>query len=263
MSTTTTPDLEVIGVNKTFGGVRALRDVNIKVSGDEITALIGPNGAGKTTLFNVISGFGTPYTGKVRFGSHDLTGLPAYKVARAGLVRTFQTPIGFKSMTVVENIALATGGSDLDQPWTPFLRWRHDRRRRIEANAAAWAHLDQANAGHLGDRSMADLSPGDAKLVEILRQLALDPQMLLLDEPAAAMTVDQIETLSAIIRDISARGIGVVVIDHNLSFVLELAARVHVLESGAVIASGTPEQVGSDPNVKRIYLGGEEGSDVA
>ncbi|MGB3483874.1 MAG: ABC transporter ATP-binding protein [Mycobacterium sp.] len=263
MSTTASPDLEVIGVNKTFGGVRALRDVNIRINGTEITALIGPNGAGKTTLFNVISGFGTPYSGKVQFGDRDLTGLPAFKVARAGLVRTFQTPIGFKSMTVVENIALATGGSDLDLPWAPFLRWKQDRRRRAEAHDAAWAHLDQANVGHLGDRSMADLSPGDAKLVEILRQLALSPQMLLLDEPAAAMTVDQIKTLSGIIRDISTRGIGVVVIDHNLSFVLELAARVHVLESGAVIASGTPEQIGNNPNVKRIYLGGAEESDVA
>lgn len=261
--TTTQADLQVIGVDKTFGGVRALRDVNIRVSGSEITALIGPNGAGKTTLFNVISGFGTPYTGKVLFGDKDLTGLPAYKVARAGLVRTFQTPVGFRSMTVIENIALATGGSDLDQPWTPFLRWKHDRRHRAEANDAAWRQLEQANVAHLGDRSMADLSPGDAKLVEILRQLALDPRMLLLDEPAAAMTVDQIKTLSLIIRDISARGIGVVVIDHNLAFVLELAARVHVLESGAVIASGTPEQIGNDPDVKRIYLGGAEESDVA
>lgn len=257
------PDLEVINVNKTFGGVRALQDVTITISSAEITALIGPNGAGKTTLFNVISGFGTPYTGKVVFDGQDLTGLPAYKVARAGLVRTFQTPVGFSSMTVVENVALALAGTELDHPWSPFLNWRKDRRKRQVANEAAWAQLEQADAAHLGDRAMSDLSPGDAKLVEILRQLALAPRMLLLDEPAAAMTVNQIDTLSGIIRGIAGRGIGVLVIDHNLSFVLELAARVHVLEHGAVIASGTPEQVGNDPNVKRIYLGGEEESDVA
>ncbi len=259
---TATPELEITDVNKSFGGVRALREVNITISTAEITALIGPNGAGKTTLFNVISGFGTPYTGRVRFDGQDLTGLPAYKVARAGLVRTFQTPVGFSSMTVVENVALATAGTDLDYPWSPFVNWRKDRRRRREALDAAWAQLEKADAAHLGDRSMADLSPGDAKLVEILRQLALEPRMLLLDEPAAAMTVNQIETLSEVIRDIAARGIGVLVIDHNLSFVLELAARVHVLESGAVIASGTPEQISDDANVKRIYLGGAE-SDVA
>lgn len=257
------PELQIVHVDKTFGGVRALKDVDITISAAEITALIGPNGAGKTTLFNVISGFGTPYTGRIVFDGKDLTGLPAYKVARAGLVRTFQTPVGFSSMTVVENVALALASSDLDYPWSPFLNWRKDRRRRQEANDAAWAQLEQADAAHLGDRSMADLSPGDAKLVEILRQLALNPRMLLLDEPAAAMTVNQIDILSGIIRSIAARDIGVLVIDHNLSFVLELAARVHVLESGAVIASGTPEQIGNDPNVKRIYLGGAEDSDVA
>lgn len=259
---TTPPDLEVVHVDKTFGGVRALQDVNITISGSEITALIGPNGAGKTTLFNVISGFGTPYTGRVVFDGKDLTGLPAHKVAHAGLVRTFQTPVGFSSMTVVENIALAIAGSDLDYPWSPFLNWRKDRARRLEANNAAWAQLEEADAAQLGHRAMSDLSPGDAKLVEILRQLALAPRMLLLDEPAAAMTVNQIDTLSGIIRGIAERGIGVLVIDHNLSFVLELAAQVHVLETGAVIASGTPAQIGNDPNVKRIYLGGEE-SDVA
>ena len=211
----------------------------------------------------MISGFGTPYTGRVVFGGTELTGLPAHKVARAGLVRTFQTPVGFASMTVVENVALALTGNALDHPWSPFVSWTKDRKRRREAHDAAWAQLEQADAAHLGDRAMSDLSPGDAKLVEILRQLALAPRMLLLDEPAAAMTVNQIEVLSGIIRGIAARGIGVLVIDHNLSFVLELAAKVHVLETGAVIASGTPEQIGNDPNVKRIYLGGAEESDVA
>lgn len=260
---TTPSELRIANVNKTFGGVRALRDVDITISSAEITALIGPNGAGKTTLFNVISGFGTPYTGRVEFDGRDLTGLSAWRVAREGLVRTFQTPVGFSSMTVVENVALALAKTDLDYPWSPFLNWRKDRRRRQEATDAAWAQLEEADAAHLGDRSMADLSPGDAKLVEILRQLALSPRMLLLDEPAAAMTVNQIGILSGIIRGIAERGIGVLVIDHNLSFVLELAARVHVLESGAVIASGTPEQIGSDPNVKRIYLGGADDADVA
>jgi len=256
-------ELKVIDVNKTFGGVQALRNVNMTISGTGITALIGPNGAGKTTLFNVISGFGTPYTGRIIFDGQDLTGLPVHKVARAGLVRTFQTPVGISSMTVVENIALAIAGSDLDYPWSPFLFWRKDRSRRKLAHDAAWTQLEQADAAQLGNRAMSDLSPGDAKLVEILRQLALSPRMLLLDEPAAAMTVNQIDTLSGIIRDIAQRGVGVLVIDHNLSFVLELAAQVHVLESGAVIASGTPAAIGNDANVRRIYLGGDEGTHAA
>ncbi|QLQ10896.1 MAG: ABC transporter ATP-binding protein [Nocardioidaceae bacterium] len=263
MSGQTTSDLEIIGVSKMFGGLKALRDVDLRISGTGITALIGPNGAGKTTLFNVISGFGTPYIGTIRFAGQDLTGLPAHRVARAGVVRTFQTPSGFPSMTVAENVAVAVAGSHLDKPWTPFLRWREDRRVRAEAHAAAWQQLEAAGIANLGDTSLSDLSPGDAKLVEILRQLALEPRMLLLDEPAAAMTVNQIEVLSGIIRDIAANGVGVLVIDHNLSFVLELAETVHVLEFGAVMASGTPEQISKDPNVERIYLGGGEESDVA
>jgi branched-chain amino acid transport system ATP-binding protein len=254
--------LEVRGVNKVFGGVRALREVNLTVPAQGITALIGPNGAGKTTLFNVISGFGMPYTGSIRFGEDDLTGLPPHKVARAGLVRTFQTPVGFPSMTVAENVALAVAGYSHDNPWSALLRPRADRDRRRAADHEARAQLQRAGIEGIADRFLADLSPGDAKLVEILRQLALKPRMLLLDEPAAAMTVDQIDTLAGIIRDIAARGTGVLVIDHNLGFVLGLAQTVHVLESGALLASGTPEEISRDERVRRTYLGEDE-TDVA
>jgi ABC-type branched-subunit amino acid transport system ATPase component len=261
--TGTAVSLDVTGVNKTFGGVRALSDINLQVSAAGISALIGPNGAGKTTLFNVISGFGVPYTGRVRFGDRDLTGLAPHQVARAGIVRTFQTTVGFPSMTVSENVAIAVAGSDLDTPWSAFFRWRRDRRVRAEAQRTALAKLESAGIGGLADAFLADLSPGDSKLVEIVRQLALEPSMLLLDEPAAAMAVDQIDTLSGIIRQIAADGVGVLVIDHNLGFVLELAQTVHVLESGSIMASGTPEEIGQDERVREIYLGGAEDAHVA
>lgn len=254
--------LEVSNVNKVFGGVRALSEVNLSIPATGITALIGPNGAGKTTLFNVISGFGVPYRGSIRFGDQDLTGLPPHKVARAGLVRTFQTPVGFPSMTVAENVAISFAGHGHDTPWAALLQPRADRRRRARADERARAELDRAGIGALADRFLADLSPGDAKLVEILRQLALEPRMLLLDEPAAAMTVDQIDTLAAIIRDIADAGTGVLVIDHNLGFVLGLAQSVHVLEAGSVLASGSPEEISRDPRVRRTYLG-EDQTDVA
>ncbi len=250
--------LVVEHVYKTFGGVRALRDVNLTVDAAGITALIGPNGAGKTTLFNVISGFGAPYTGRISFAGTDLTGMQPHHVARAGLVRTFQTPVGFPSMTVAENIAIGFAGSRLDSPWAALFRFRKDRQVRRDAEAAAHATLEKAAIGQIADTFLADLSPGDSKLVEILRQLVLSPRMLLLDEPAAAMTVDQINTLAGIVRGIVADGVGVLVIDHNLSFVLELAETVHVLESGAVMASGTPEEIGQNEEVRRIYLGGTE-----
>lgn len=161
-------------------------------------------------------------------------------------------------MTVAENIAIGFAGSRLDSPWAALFRFRKDRQVRRDAEAAAHATLEKAAIGQIADTFLADLSPGDSKLVEILRQLVLSPRMLLLDEPAAAMTVDQINTLAGIVRGIVADGVGVLVIDHNLSFVLELAETVHVLESGAVMASGTPEEIGQNEEVRRIYLGGTE-----
>jgi branched-chain amino acid transport system ATP-binding protein len=249
--------LEVRGVGKTFGGVTALTDVNLSVSTTEITALVGPNGAGKTTLFNVISGFGVPYTGEIVFDGVRLTGRPAHEIARLGLVRTFQTPVGFRSLTVRDNLVVAAGGNDLDSPVAAFLRRRGDRRALRAAAERADQLMAEAGIEHLGSSYMADLSPGDLKLLEIVRQMASQPRMLLLDEPAAAMAVDQIATLSRLIRDIAGRGVGVLVIDHNLAFVLELADRVHVLDSGRLLAGGTPAEISRHPEVRRVYLGEE------
>lgn len=257
------PTLTLREVSKSFGGVRAVHDVTLSIDSTKVTALIGPNGAGKTTLFNVISGFGTPYAGSIHFGDLNLTGWAPHRVARAGVVRTFQTPIGFPTMSVAENVAVAIVGQRLGNPWSPFLRWRHDRKVRRDAILEARDRLAAAGIAHLADAPGSELSPGNAKLVEITRQLALRPKMLLLDEPAAAMAVDQIRTLSRLIRGIADDGIGVLVIDHNLGFVLELADTVHVLESGAVVASGTPEQIGNDARVREIYLGGTEDVDAA
>jgi branched-chain amino acid transport system ATP-binding protein len=257
------PMLTLRDLNKSFGGVQAVRNVNLSIDSTKVTALIGPNGAGKTTLFNVISGFGTPYTGTIEFGDVDLTGLAPHKVARAGVVRTFQTPIGFPSMTVADNIAVAIVGQSLGNPWSPFVRWRQDRKVRREAMSEARERLAAAGIEGLADVPGSELSPGNAKLVEITRQLALKPKMLLLDEPAAAMATDQIRTLSRLIRGIADDGVGVLVIDHNLGFVLELADTVHVLEYGAVVASGTPEEIGNDARVREIYLGGTEEAGAA
>ena len=249
--------LEVRGVGKTFGGVTALADIGMTVSTSEITALVGPNGAGKTTLFNVISGFGAPYTGEIAFDGVRLTGRPAHEIARLGLVRTFQTPVGFRSLTVHDNLVVAASGHGLDGPGHALLRRRADKRARRAAAERADQLLVEAGIEHLGSAYMADLSPGDLKLLEIVRQMAAKPRMLLLDEPAAAMAVNQIATLSRLIRGIAAQGVGILVIDHNLAFVLELADRVHVLDSGRLLAGGTPEEISHNADVRRVYLGEE------
>ncbi|MFE7420269.1 ABC transporter ATP-binding protein [Rhodococcus sp. NPDC057529] len=257
------PIMAIREVSKSYGGVHAVRDVTLDIDSTKITALIGPNGAGKTTLFNLISGFGTPYSGTITFGDTDLTGLSPHRVAKAGIVRTFQTPVGFSSMTVAENVAVAIAGQGLANPWSPFLRWREDKHTHVDALDAARDQLALAGIEDLADTAISDLSPGSAKLVEITRQLSMGPKMLLLDEPAAAMAVDQIKTLSELIRGIIADGVGVLVIDHNLGFVLDLADMVHVLEFGAVVASGTPTEIGRNERVREIYLGGVEESDAA
>lgn len=249
--------LEVRGVGKTFGGVTALADVDLTVSTTEITALIGPNGAGKTTLFNVISGFGAPYSGEIVFDGIRLTGRPAHEIARLGLVRTFQTPVGFRSLTVRDNLVVAAGGHGLDSPLGAFLRRGADRRALRAAAERADQLLTEAGIEHLGPAFMADLSPGDLKLLEIVRQMASRPRMLLLDEPAAAMAVDQMATLSRLIRGVTEQGVGVLVIDHNLAFVLDLADQVHVLDSGRLLAGGTPAEISRHPEVRRVYLGEE------
>ncbi|TFV59840.1 ABC transporter ATP-binding protein [Geodermatophilus sp. DF01-2] len=249
--------LEVRGVGKTFGGVTALADVDLTVSTAEITALVGPNGAGKTTLFNVISGFGAPYTGEIVFDGVRLTGRKAHEIARLGLVRTFQTPVGFPSLTVHDNLVVAAGGHGFDGPQDALLRPRADRRGLRAAAERADQLLGEAGIEHLASAYMAGLSPGDLKLLEIVRQLASRPRMLLLDEPAAAMDVNQIGTLSRLIRGIAAQDVGILVIDHNLAFVLELADRVHVLDAGRLLAGGTPEEISRNADVRRVYLGEE------
>jgi branched-chain amino acid transport system ATP-binding protein len=249
--------LEVRGVGKAFGGITALADIDLTVSTAEITALVGPNGAGKTTLFNVISGFGAPYTGQISFSGARITGRPAHEIARSGLVRTFQTPVGFRSLTVRDNLVVAAGGHGLDSPVGAFVRRGSDRRALHAAGERADELMAEAGIEHLGSAYMADLSPGDLKLLEIVRQMASSPRMLLLDEPAAAMAVDQIATLSRLIRQIADRGVGVLVIDHNLAFVLDLADRVYVLDSGRLLAGGTPAEISRHPDVRRVYLGEE------
>ena len=233
-------ELRLRSINKSFGGLRALSDVNLTVAGEGITALIGPNGAGKTTLFNVVSGFGRPYAGEITFGDATLTGMPPHQVARQRIARTFQTPVRFPSLTVIENLAVASTLPALDNPFAAIFLSGRDRRSLTAAFTKAESLLAEAGIEHLAESYTSDLSPGNLKLVEIVRQLATSPRMLLLDEPAAAMAVDQIATLTHLVRQIADQGVSVLVIDHNLGFVFDLADTVHVLESGKVLASGPP-----------------------
>ena len=247
------PILEVRGVTKLFGGVAAVDGVDMAIEPGSITAVIGPNGAGKTSLFNVVTGFEEPTDGTIDFQGEEVTGSQAWQIAQRGLVRSFQTPTGFPALSVWEN--LMVGGSDAhsESLWAALVRgWR---RAEAATNQRARRLLEDLDLWEIRDTLLADLPPGDVKLVDFARQLMAEPVMLLLDEPASGVDPGSIQRLSALIRQIRDQGVTVLVIDHNIGFVLGIADRIHVMSLGKVISSGTPDEVVKDPTVIEIYLG--------
>ena len=245
-----TPLLDVRDVAHAFGGVRAVDGATFDVEAGSITGLIGPNGAGKSTLFNCISGFLRPRSGRVSMDGRRIDRLPPHRIARAGLVRTFQTPRALIRMTVAENVMLATPR----HPGERLGRLGRSREREAEARAAellALVGLDghaQALAG--------TLSGGQRKLLDLIRALMAEPRLLLLDEPMAGVNPTTRVQLLQHIRDLRDRdGITLLIVEHDLDFIMGASDRVIVMNDGRVIADGTPEEVRGDERVVDAYLG--------
>jgi ABC-type branched-subunit amino acid transport system ATPase component len=218
-----------------------------------ITAVIGPNGAGKTSLFNVVTGFEEPTDGTVEFQGEEVTGSQPWQIAQRGLVRSFQTPTGFPALSVWENLMVGGSEAHSESLWAALVRgWR---RAEAATNQRARQLLEDLDLWEMRDTLLADLPPGDVKLVDFARQLMAEPVMLLLDEPASGVDSGSIQRLSSLIRQIRDQGVTVLVIDHNIGFVVGIADRVHVMALGKVISSGTPDEVVKDPTVIEIYLG--------
>ena len=246
-------------VRKTFGGVVAVNDVSAVMPQDKITALIGPNGAGKTTLFNAITGFDPPDRGSITFGGQRIDGLRPWRVAEMGLIRTFQTPVGFTTLTVRDSMLTAATPHFVETPVRALGLGRRARHHERDAQARAEEITAELGLGDLLDVRTDELSAGDRKLLEFARSLMADPKMLLLDEPAAAVAPANIGRLSQLVRRLrDERGLGSLIIDHNLSFLMQIADAVHVLDRGALLASGTPAEIAANPDVMRVYLGEEK-----
>jgi branched-chain amino acid transport system ATP-binding protein len=244
--------LQAKELSKSFGGVRAVQNVSIAVPEKSIFALIGPNGAGKSTLLNLLSGLYQPDAGALHFDEKNLIGLPAHRRVRLGIARTFQKIRLFKQLTLLENV-LAGFHIHQDEPFWKYLVYGNAGRFREEARALlAFVGLEARS----GERAGA-LPYGQQRMLEIARALATRPRLFMLDEPAAGLNAAEVEFLLQRLEEIGRRGITVVVVEHNMDLVMNVAHRVFVMDHGEALFEGTPREVQHHPAVIAAYLGGE------
>ena len=247
--------LELRGVCRNFGGLAALGEVSFRAAAGEVTALIGPNGAGKSTLINCATGSDRPDAGKVLLGGRDITGLPAYRVAELGVVRTFQNLRLFPRLSVLDNVlcglTVAAGRSLLGALLRPPALRNRERRLRLQALAA----LDRFGLTELADWPVGALAYGDRKRVELARAVVSEPRLLLLDEPVAGLNATETGAVGNEIHRLRAQGYTMLLVEHDMELVMSIANRVVVLDGGRCIAQGTPDEVRRNPLVLEAYLG--------
>lgn len=230
--------LEVRGLMMRFGGVMALNAVDMDVPTGEITGLIGPNGAGKTTLFNVINGMLEPSSGTVRLSGVDATRFPPHRRAKLGLARTFQRLELFASLSVRDNVRVAAE-----------LAGRRHIKRAVERI------LTRVGLEDVADRTAGELPTGSARLVEIARALATQPTVLLLDEPASGLGDAETDHLATLLHDLAREGLAILLVEHDVNFIMDVCDTIYVLDLGEVIAHGSPDEIRRNPLVLSAYLG--------
>jgi ABC-type branched-subunit amino acid transport system ATPase component len=239
--------LQVAGVDKSFGGVRALHDCSFEVRAGQITALIGPNGSGKTTAFNCISGFYAPDRGTVRLGERDITGWTPSRIVHQRMARTFQITRVFKRMSVLENMVVPARRTGLKAMfWDGIQGHERVRAERLLEFVGLSKFVDE-DAGHL--------SFGQQKLLELAAALMAEPEIILLDEPSGGLNPLVIDRLAGYIVELNQLGVTFLIVEHNMNFVMRLADEVIVLHRGSVIAQGPSAEVRADPKVLEAYLG--------
>jgi branched-chain amino acid transport system ATP-binding protein len=248
--------LRVNGVAKQFGGVTAVDEVSLEVRQGEILSVIGPNGAGKTSLLNMVSGFYRPDRGRIEFEGEDITRLPPSRIAERGIARTFQNIALFKGMTVLDNLMLGRHVHMKAGVFASFVYWGLAQREEIAHREKVEDLLEFLKLEDLRKMPTGALSYGLQKRVELGRALALEPKVLLLDEPMGGMNQEEKEDMARYVLDVNEeRGTTIILIEHDMGVVMDISKRVAVLDRGRVIAEGDPRSVQANPDVVRAYLG--------
>jgi branched-chain amino acid transport system ATP-binding protein len=247
--------LELSGVAKSFGGLRAVDGVHLSVVEGSITGLIGPNGSGKTTLFNLITGVQRPSAGTIRFAERDIQRLPTHRIAQLGLVRTYQKTTVFPLLTARENVQIGTFLRARAHFLAGLLHLPAERRERAALARDAAEILEFLGMGESADTPAHNLPYGMLRHLEIGIALAAGPRLLLLDEPAAGLNPEETQALMRTLQQIRDRGVTMLLVEHDMRLVMGICDRITVINQGVVIAEGAPGQVSRDPDVIRVYLG--------
>ncbi len=251
-------------VSKHFGGVRAVEDMSLEVRRGGLTSMIGPNGAGKTSMLNIISGFYRPDTGSIWFEGRDVTGIRPSGIAALGVARTFQNIALFSGMTVLDNIMLGRHVRMRAGVLSSIVYWGMAQREEVAHRARVEELIEFLELEDLRKQPTSGLAYGLRKRVELGRALALDPKLLLLDEPMGGMNQEEKEDMARFILEVNREwGTTIILIEHDMAVVMDISERVAVLDHGRKIADGTPEEVQRHPDVIRAYLGGAQRAEAA